>query len=362
MSSIIFPFFEKVFSVEAVAEFGLFPYGNGYVTITGHICPISMIEVIMIRKTISVFLILLGLLLLAPGVEAATLSSKAGAVTTREGKLNVRETTSSHAAVLSVLNKGSYVTLISRSGDWWKVEYAKGKYGYCHADFITIVEGTPVTVNTQTGSLNVRSGAGTSYGKVGTLAKGETVIFLKESGGWSRVLYHGTKTGWVSAPYLSNYYGAVSLGVPSFKQTDSRWANKTIGTSGKTFTQIGCATTAVAMMESYRLGKTIYPDAMAAQLRYTPGGDLYWPEHYQSVTNGNGYLKAVYDRLKVGKPVLLGGKNAYGSQHWVVVTGFGGGTALSAGNFTVHDPGSSSRKTLGQFLSAYPTFYKFFAW
>ena len=68
--------------------------------------------------------------------EAATADSRAGVVTTASGKLNVRSSPSSGAAVAASLNRGSYVTLIARSGDWWKVEYAKGKYGYCYAGYI----------------------------------------------------------------------------------------------------------------------------------------------------------------------------------------------------------------------------------
>lgn len=320
-------------------------------------------EVIVIRKIASIIFIIMlvvGVFSLSPKAEAATLSSKAGAVTTSSGKLNVRSQPSSGASVVASLKKGSYITLISKSGSWWKVEYANGKYGYCHADYITIVQGTPVTVTTQSGGLNVRSGPGTSYGKAATLYKGQTVIFLATSNGWSRVLYHGTKTGYVSAQYLSNYYSAVSLSVPNFKQTDSRWKDILIGTSGKTFAQIGCATTAVAMMESYRTGTTIYPNVMAEKLTYTSSGNLYWPSHYTAVTNSAGYLSAIYSKLKLGRPVLLGMQNTYGSQHWVVITGYTGGTSLTASGFTIHDPGTYSRTNLQQFLNAYPTFYKYF--
>lgn len=292
--------------------------------------------------------------------SAATLSSKAGAVTTSSGKLNVRSQPSSGASVVAQINKGSYITLISRSGNWWKVEYAKGKQGYCHADYITIVQGTPVTVTTQSGSLNVRKGAGTSYAKAGTLAKGEVVLLLTTSNGWSRVLYHGTKTGYVSARYLSGYYAAVSINVPNFKQNDSRWADLLIGESGKTFSQIGCATTAIAMMESVRTGSTVYPDAMSMKLKYTPSGNVYWPANYTVVTNGSGYLSAIYSKLKQGKPVLLGAINSYGSQHWVVINGYTGGSSLTASGFTIRDPGTWSRTNLQQFLNAYPTFYKYF--
>ena len=318
-------------------------------------------EVVLIRRFFSIFFLMLLLIVLSPGAQAAA-NIKAGAVTTAGGSLNVRTQPSTASPTAASLKKGSYITLHSRSGDWWKVEYDKGLFGYCHANYITVVQGTAVSVNIRSGSLNVRSGPGTQYGKAASLYAGEPVLLLSTSGGWSRILYHGTKTGYVSSQYLSGYYSPVSLSVPHFKQTDSRWADKMVGTSGKPFSQIGCATTAVAMMESARQGRTIYPDVMSRQLRYTPSGDLYWPSHYTASTDPSGYLERIYQKLTQGKPVLLGMKNAYGSQHFVVVTGFTGGDTLTAGRFTIHDPGTYSRTNLQQLRDGYPTFYKFYTY
>lgn len=295
--------------------------------------------------------------------QAATLSSKAGAVTVSSGSVNVRRSASTASAVLTTIPKGSYLTLLFQSGEWWKVEYGDGLYGYCHADYVTVVAGTAATVQTRSGGLNVRSGPGTGYGKLAKLTRGEAVIVLSTSGGWSRILYHGTKTGYVSAGYLSTAdYPAVSLSVPSYKQTDHRWAYVTLGSSGKTMAKIGCATTAVAMVESYRSGSTITPAAMAERLRYTSSGSLYWPDDYTAVTSSSSYLSGIYGQLRQGRAVLLGCQNAAGGQHWVVVTGYTGGSSLSAAQFTVNDPGSSSRTTLQQFLNAYPYFYKYFTY
>jgi len=313
-----------------------------------------------IRRISHVFALLLLLLTLAPKAQAATI--KAGAVTTSAGSLNVRSQPSSAGSVVATLKKGSYITLHSQSGQWWRVEYDQGKFGYCHSQYITQVQGTQTSVTLSSGSLNVRTGPGTVYARAASLYSGETVLLLTTSGEWSRVLYHGTKTGWVSARYLSGYYPAVSVTVPSFKQTDSRWAQKTVGTSGKPFSQIGCATTAVAMMESARQGRTIYPDEMSQQLQYTASGDLYWPSHYTPSTNASGYLARIYQQLSKGKPVLLGMKNAGGSQHWVVVTGFQGGTGLTPSSFTIHDPGTYTRTTFSQLQAVYPTFYKYFTY
>ena len=319
----------------------------------------SKYEVIPIRRIL--FLILISLIfaivLILP-VDAATMVSKAGAVTTASGRLNVRAQASSSSAVVASLNKGSYITLISKSGSWWKVEYGAGKYGYCHSDYITIVQGTPVSVTT--GALNVRTGPGTGNPSVATVYQNEVVLRLTSSGGWSRVLYQGTKTGYVSDKYLSGAYAAVSLWVPNLKQMDECWADLELAGSGKTFSQIGCATTAIAMVESHRVGRTILPTEMARNLTYTPSGNVYWPAHFTTVTDGTDLLRGIHSRLLQGKPVLFGATNAYGSQHWVVITGFSGGSTLSADKFTIRDPGSYSRTTLQQFLNQYPNFYKYF--
>ena len=54
-----------------------------------------------------------------------------------------------------------------------------------------------------TSSLNVRSGAGTNYKKIGTLHKGNKVTVISTSNGWSKIKFDG-KTAYVSSKYLSN--------------------------------------------------------------------------------------------------------------------------------------------------------------
>ena len=314
----------------------------------------------IIRKTILSFIVILLIGTLMVPVRVAAADSKAGIVNVSSGRLNVRSQANSASAVVSSLNKGDYITLITKSGSWWKVQYAEGNYGYCHADYIRTKESTPATVKTNSGALNVRSGAGTGYAKIGTLSKGESVLILSTSNGWSQILYHGSKTGYVSASYLGNTYDAISLWVRDMKQMDSRWAGTEVGESGKPMSQIGCATTAIAMVEAHRTGKTVYPDVMTTQLKYTPSGSVYWPEHYTTVTDTSDYLHAIYKLLQRGKPILFGATNQYGSQHWVVITGYSGGTSLNASSFTIRDPGSYSRTNLQQFLNEYPNVYKYF--
>lgn len=312
-----------------------------------------------------VLVLVLGMLILP--TRAAGADSLAGIIKANGG-LNVRTEPSTGSKVLTTLSNGSYITLMSKSGNWWYVEYGAGRYGYCHSDYITLTDSHTATVNTDPSGLNVRSGPGTSYRRIGGLSRGYRVIVLSASGGWSKILYGGTKTGYVSSQYLSGNTQApdqpavnemVNLPVQSFKQYDSRWASVTLGASGKTMEKIGCATTAIAMMESYRTGTVIYPDAMSKKLNYTTSGNVYWPANYTTVTDSSEYLVKVHQLLKQGKPVLFGAKNSHGTQHWVVIKGFAG-SSLTAANFTINDPGSETRSNLQQFLNSYPNFYKYF--
>ena len=322
---------------------------------------------VTMKKFISILLttiIVLSIFVMPINVHGATPTSQAGVVTLSSGRLNVRKSASTSGVILASLANGSYITLISKSGDWYYVEYADGKFGYCHKDYIKLSSGKTAKVSTQSTSLNVRSGSGTGYYVKDSVKKGEIVIVLSESNGWSKILYDGVKTGYVSSQYLSvnstDSFSKVSLSVPSFKQTDSRWANVIIGNSGKTIGKIGCATTAIAMLESYRTGTTIYPDAMSKKLSYSSTGNVYWPSHYIAVTNSTGYLQKIYQKLKEGKPVMLGAKKSNGSQHWVVITGYSGGETLTASGFTINDPGTKYRTNLQHLFNEYPIIYKYF--
>ncbi|MBQ8502995.1 MAG: SH3 domain-containing protein [Clostridia bacterium] len=289
----------------------------------------------------------------------------AGRVATSSGNLNVRSAPSSSSSVITSIKKSSWVTLTGKSGSWWRVEYANGKYGWCHSDYIKKQENSyGVTVNITSGKLNVRKGAGMSYDVKAKLNKGEDAVVIKYGASWSRILYRGNKTGYVSTSYIRKVtsqgaYSAISLSVPSFKQTDSRWSSYPLGTTGGTIGTIGCTTTALAMTESFHTGKTVTPKAMAQKLSYSASGSLYWPSTYSTEMAGSDYLSRIYKLLSEGKPVVFGAKKSNGTQHWVTVTGYNGSTQTLAGKgFTVNDPGSNTRTTLSDFLSAYPNVYK----
>ncbi|MBQ7116199.1 MAG: SH3 domain-containing protein [Clostridia bacterium] len=320
------------------------------------------------KKAISILMVLVLSLTVIPFTQKAKATEKiygAGKVTTTSTALNVRSSASGTSTVKAKLSKDSYVTLISKIGSFWRVQYSASGYGYCHADYIETYSTKVRTVKTTSGRLRVRSSASGSADIKDYLSSGTQVTVLSTSGSFSRILYNGRKRGYVASSYLTteastsgSSYKAIKLSVPSFKQTDSRWANVTLGSSGQTIGRIGCATTAIAMLESYRTGTTIYPNAMAKKLSYTSGGAVYWPSYYTIITSSSGYLSKIYNLLKAGKPVLIGAKKSNGSQHYVVITGVKATNTLTTSSFYINDPGSDTRTTLNQFFAVYPNFYK----
>lgn len=320
------------------------------------------------KKTISILLAMVLSLTLIPFTEKVKATEKiygAGKVATNSTALNVRSSASSTSTVKAKLSKDSYVTLVSKSGNYWRVQYSASGYGYCHSDYVKSFSTKVRTVKTTSGRLRVRSSASSSASVKDYLSSGTQVTVLSTSGSFSRILYNGTKRGYVVSTYLTtetvttdSSYKAIKLSVPNYKQTDSRWANVTLGSSGQTIARIGCATTAIAMLESYRTGTTIYPNTMAKKLSYTSGGAVYWPSHYTIITSSSGYLSKIYNLLKAGKPVLIGAKKSNGSQHYVVITGVKATNTLTTSSFYINDPGSNTKTTLNQFLADYPNFYK----
>ena len=305
---------------------------------------------------------LIGMLMVLPSTAADIVG--AGRVNTKNSSLNVRSAPSSSASIKTRLPMGSYVTLISKTGSYWYVRYNTSGYGYCHANYIYSVSTAVRQVKTTSGSLRVRSAPSTSASILSYLPSGTLVTVHTADNDFAKIIYNGNKTGYVSTDYIikpqsfTGNYNAISLKVPDYKQTDSRWANVTLGSSGQSIGKIGCATTALAMTESYRTGTTIYPNAMAKKLSYTSGGAVYWTTNYTIITSSSGYLQKIYDSLKIGKPIIVGAKNSYGGQHYVVVTGVKSCDTLTPSAFYINDPGSNTRITLNQFFSAYPNFYK----
>ena len=120
------------------------------------------------------------------------------------GSLNVRSGPSSNYSKLGTLAKGTKVEVVERySNGWYKIKY-KGSYGYVSGAYVSLdgSKGEVIATGKTTAGLNVRSGAGTGYKKIGHLNKGSKVeIVTKLSNGWYKIKYNSSY-GYVSGDYV----------------------------------------------------------------------------------------------------------------------------------------------------------------
>lgn len=142
--------------------------------------------------------------------------AKTGIVTA--SSLNLRESQSTSSKVLDQIEKGTKVTVIDTSGNWYKVQY-NNKTGWLFKDYVSVTENKSVQKSESTAStnsaqnqdktgtvkasmLNVRKAPNTSAQVVGQLTNGFKVTIIESSGEWYKVKYNNL-TGWVSGSYVA---------------------------------------------------------------------------------------------------------------------------------------------------------------
>ena len=158
----------------------------------------------------------------ASGVSATVLTSDGGS-------LNLRQTPAANGKVLDRIPNGTPLAAEAVDGKWYRVVY-NGQMGYVMAKYLQLsgtaatdgaTAATPVTpatsaavnelqygefryamVNTSSGSLNVRKGPGTTYGRVSEIKTGTRIVISSIEGDWC-AMYYGDIEGYVQRQYLT---------------------------------------------------------------------------------------------------------------------------------------------------------------
>ena len=126
----------------------------------------------------------------------ASNDSPVGTVTDSAG-LNVRSGPGTGYSVLTAIPYNGQAYITGGSGTWWKVNYG-GTDGYVSSEYISI----PATCNAD-GGLYIRSGAGTGYSIVGSIANGGSLtVTSRASDSWYGVYCNGV-SGYSSADYIT---------------------------------------------------------------------------------------------------------------------------------------------------------------
>ena len=128
-----------------------------------------------------------------------------GTVSAEGSSLRVRAQADTTGEVLAKLPHGTTVEVLTSVENGWYQISVDNTVGYVSGDYLIVdeaeaaslpVESEPVYVQVTTSVLNVRSGPGTDYDKVGTLRSGQ-ILQATAQDGWYKV-----DSGYISADYV----------------------------------------------------------------------------------------------------------------------------------------------------------------
>ena len=141
----------------------------------------------------------------AKAVEAAP-AAEAAYVRITADSLNVRSGPGTEYERVGSLASGRVVRVLSQSNGWYET-----RSGYITAEYTEAASAADAVesglyVRTTADSLNVRSGPGTEYEKVGSLASGRCVKVLEILNGWYKI-----EQGYVSADFVEETDGPAAV-------------------------------------------------------------------------------------------------------------------------------------------------------
>ena len=163
-----------------------------------------------------------------PPADDKPTTGKTATIVNCNSFVNVREGASSSTKLLGTARKDATYNVTGQSGSWIQVQYTATQKGYIYSKYVKLSDGSSTTptppaetaatgygyvVNCKT-SVNVRSGAGTSYSIIGTAPKSQVYQILGRSGDWYKVQYNATTVG-----YIYNNYFAKATGDTTQKAT-----------------------------------------------------------------------------------------------------------------------------------------------
>lgn len=139
-------------------------------------------------------------------------------ISSSSSTLNVRNAARSDSGVIGVLKKGETVNIVSKLGDWYKIQY-NSSYGYVNSKYInlnsanttpvkaTITSNSPtsksgtISLSDKSSYLNLRSNPNGEV--LTTLTNGTKIEILDSTGGWYKIKANGN-VGYVLSAYINS--------------------------------------------------------------------------------------------------------------------------------------------------------------
>lgn len=125
--------------------------------------------------------------------------------------LNVRTGPGTTFARITSVTTGTILPVLKKQGDWIQTRLSSGQFGWVlatHTSAASAPVAAPSQPQAQTGTvnvsvLNIRSGPGTNFERIGTVAQGATVTILQKQSDWLQIRLTSGLTGWALGQYIT---------------------------------------------------------------------------------------------------------------------------------------------------------------
>ena len=273
--------------------------------------------------------------------------------------LNLRAQPSTDAPVLATANSGECVVILELSEGWYHVNYNL-QDGYMSADYLAVstAENAELGYGIVAGdSVNLRSGPGTGYNKVGTVSYGEKCYIIGLNNGWYKVIRNGSSC-YIRSDFLKlseiPYENQGSTNTPQyFRQGKAIGSLPTASVSQQTgsVTVSGSATGSQILAKATEYLGTPYVYGGASPSGFDCSGFVYYVYGTFGISVGrtpaeqyNAGMVVDKANLQPGDIVLFAGTGSSSISH----------TGIYAGNGQfIHSPNSRSTVSYSDLTSGY---------
>lgn len=149
-----------------------------------------------------------------------------GTVVNCSYSVNVRSGPSSSYSIVGKAPKGAVYEVTGQSGSWFSITFG-GRTAYIFYDYLAVVYSPALSFKGKvvncTYDVNVRSGPGGSYSKLGTAPKDAVYAVAGQTGDWYRIIYNGL-TAYIYSGYLSVYQYQETAVKPIIEAYYGSWA------------------------------------------------------------------------------------------------------------------------------------------
>ena len=188
-----------------------------------------------IKRIISAFAIFVVCCCCFSTTAHAKTDLKTGVAIVKGSSLRLRESHSLSARVLDYAEKGDYVVVSGKVGNWYKVNYNL-QTGYMHENYLSFIgkENVELGYGSVSGSnVNVRTGPSTQYSPIKRLQNNDLVYIIGINNGWYKVISENS-IGYMRSDYVElteiPYENADSNNEPLFFEK-GKWMCNSIDTS-----------------------------------------------------------------------------------------------------------------------------------